>query len=153
MTEKVEGAARAADMGASENALRLTFEYAAAEKYASPAKKQPLTGVARDTFEVLVREGHTTMEEIKLLHNRTKLGPKREGTISKAISRMEERGLPVERMQVEDPNGDGTHYTRYYLTEAFKLSLFKEARDYYAQQGTPEQAAQFASIPGLDDVA
>ena len=99
-----------------------------------------------------MRESHTTMEEIKLLHSRTKLGPKREGTISKAISRLEERGLPVERMQVEDPNGDGTLYTRYYLTDEFKLSLVREARDYYVQNGTPEQAAQFANIPGLDDL-
>lgn len=153
MTEKVEGTAKAADMGVNENALRLTFEYAASHKYPSPAKKQPLNGVARDAFEVLMREEHTTMEEIKLLHNRKKLGPKREGTISKAINRMEERDLPVQRMQVEDPNGDGTLYTRYYLTEEFKLSLVREARDYYAQHGTPEQAAQFADIPGLDDVA
>ncbi len=152
MSEKIENAAKASDMGISENALQLTFNYAASEKYPSPAKKQPLNGIARDTFEVLMRESHTTMEEIKLLHSRTKLGPKREGTISKAISRLEERGLPVERMQVEDPNGDGTLYTRYYLTDEFKLSLVREARDYYVQNGTPEQAAQFASIPGLDDL-
>lgn len=153
MSEKIENAAKASDLGINENALQLTFNYAASEKYPSPAKKQALNGIARDAFEVLMREEHTTMEEIKLLHSRKKLGPKREGTISKAISRMEERGLPVQRMQVEDPNGDGTLYTRYFLTDAFKLSLVKEARDYYAQHGTEAQAAHFTSIPGLDEVS
>lgn len=125
--------ARSVELGIDEEALSTLFAYAA-QKYVSPAKKQPLRGVALDVFKVLVREAHTTLQEIGDQHGREALGSKSDATVTKAISRLEERGVPVQREQVDDPySTQGTKYTRYFMKAADKMALLEEAVTHKAQ--------------------
>ena len=113
-------------LGLDKKAISTIFAHAA-EKYNSPVKKQPLTGVAREFFEVLFMEEHTTMREFEE-HRRTMAG-RSAATVTRAITTLQERGLPVQREQVTDNKGiTPIQYTRYYLTPEFKMSLAEEAR-------------------------
>ena len=113
--------ARSVALGIDEEGLQTLFAYAA-NKF-GPSAKRPMSGVALDVFKVLVREEHTTLQEIGDQHGREALGSKSDATITKAISRMQMRLVPVQREQVRDPySSQGTRYTRYFMLAADKLN-------------------------------
>ena len=158
MSDTQPNTAKASSLGIRPKALSLTFQYVAARKYTTPTGR-PLTGVARNVFEVLMREEHTTMQEIGSLHDRTNLGAKSIPTITKAMSRLRERMVSVhgedkiQREPVEDPNSADTSYSRYSLSPEFKLALVREARDFYRDHSSYDVDGIFGDIPGLDEVA
>lgn len=111
------------------------FAYAA-QKYESPKQKKPLSGIAREFFEVLFVEEHTTMREFEE-HKRTMAG-RDSATVRRSITTLERRGLPVQRQQVTDDKGvNPIQYTRYYLTPEFKTALAAEAREQQSQIEAP----------------
>ena len=158
MSDTQSNTAKASDLGIRPKALSLTFQYVAAQKYKTPTGR-PLTGVARNVFEVLMREQHTTMQEITSLHDRKNLGAKSIPTITSAMSRLrgrmaQEHGFdPIQREPVEDPNSEDTSYSRYSLSPEFKLALVREARDFYRAHSSYDTESIFSDIPGLDKVA
>ena len=129
----------AEELGIDKSELANVFAYAA-QKYASKKKKQPLNGIAREFFEVLYAEGHTTMREFEE-HRRTMAG-RDPATVRRRITTLERRGLPVQREKAIDDKGvDPIGYTRYFLTPTFKKALLEEAREWLA-----ERSAGMASV-------
>lgn len=118
----------AESLGIQKEQLPDIFAYAA-QKYASPQKNVPLSGIAREFFEVLFIETHTTMREYEE-HRRTMAG-RDSATVRRRITTLERRGLPVQREQVTDDKGiNPIKYTRYFLTPDFKKALLNEAREW-----------------------
>ena len=113
-------------LGIEKETFSNIFAYSA-QKYASPKQNKPLNGIAREFFEVLFIEAHTTMREYEE-HRRTMAG-RDSSTVRRRITTLERRGLPVQREQVTDDKGiTPIQYTRYYLTPEFKEALSSEAK-------------------------
>jgi len=118
-------------LGMDKEQLSVVFAFAA-QKYASPKRNEPLNGIAREFFEVLFTEAHTTMREYEE-HRRTMAG-RDPATVRRRITTLERRGLPVQREQVTDDKGvNPIQYTRYYLTPEFKKALLDEALQWQSQ--------------------
>lgn len=129
----------ATDLKITKDQISNVFAYAASQKYISPVAKKPLSGIAREFFEVLFNETHTTMREYEE-HRRTMAG-RDPATVRRSITTLERRGLPVQREQVVDDKGvNPITYTRYYLTPEFKLSLTQEAEAWAASTGRIKQS-------------
>lgn len=133
-------------LGITGKQLRDVFAYAA-QKYTSPKQKKPLNGIAREVLEVLIAEEHTTMREYEE-HRRTLAG-RSPATITRSITTLKERGVPVQREQVIDDKGiDPIKYTRYYLTAEFKNQLFKEAAEWAeARDNSPARPKRRHRVP------
>lgn len=121
--------ATARSLGIEGNNLSLLFSHAA-NRYRSPERRRALSGIALEVFKVLFNEEHTTMQEIGTLHGRETLGSKSVGSITRAISTLRERGIPIQTEQVSDPNSSsGTLYTRYFFEAVYKTGLLEEVKD------------------------
>ena len=146
MSNDLEGQRLTADeLSISKEQLSIVFGYAA-QKYTSPKAGKKLSGVQLEVFQALFKESHTTMREIEE-HNRVLAG-KGIGTITSAISKLREKGMPVETEQAHDDKGVlPTNYTRYYLAAQFKVALLEEAMLWKA---SVDAAGVNADLPDLD---